>query len=143
MINTLRKPDSFGAFASSLCLVHCVATPFIFVAQTCSATCCTSEAVPTWWVWIDYFFLVVAFFAVYQSTKTTSKNWIKPAMWASWLALFFIILNEKFMWVTLFEQAIYIPALALVGLHIYNLKYCQCESDVCINNNNLELNRTT
>lgn len=131
MIATLRKPDTFGAFASSLCLVHCIATPFIFIAQTCSASCCSADTIPVWWQWIDYFFLVIAFFAVYQSTKTTSKNWIKPVLWVSWAALFFVILNEKFLWVELFEAAIYVPALALVGFHVYNLKYCQCESESC------------
>ena len=50
----INNSDSIGALASSLCLVHCVATPFIFVVQSCAASCCASA--PAWWslesVWL-------------------------------------------------------------------------------------------
>jgi len=29
------------------------------------------------------------------------------------------------------ELVVYIPAIALVGLHLYNRKYCKCEDDTC------------
>ena len=34
------KQDYIGAVASALCLLHCIATPFLFVAKACSAACC-------------------------------------------------------------------------------------------------------
>ena len=37
-IKTLTtKSDLWGAFASGLCLIHCLATPFIFLAQAGAA----------------------------------------------------------------------------------------------------------
>ncbi|MDO6759511.1 MerC domain-containing protein [Tamlana sp. 2_MG-2023] len=130
MIVLKQKSDSIGAIASALCLIHCVATPVIFIAQSC-AVACSHENTPTWWGLIDYFFLIISFFAVYRSTQTTSKNWMKTALWLSLLALFMVILNEKMAWFHLVEQIIYLPAIALITLHLYNRKYCQCQSDKC------------
>lgn len=130
---TIQKSDTLGAAASAICLVHCIATPFIFLAHTTTA-CCDVSA-PIWWKAIDYIFLVVSFFAVYRSTKTTSKSFIKPALWISWGCLFFVIINEKIELIHINEYLHYIPALALVTLHIYNLKFCQCENESCCTNN--------
>ena len=39
--NTINnKADLFGVLASSLCMVHCLATPLIFVVQACTQSCC-------------------------------------------------------------------------------------------------------
>ena len=132
MILIKQKTDIIGAIASSLCLIHCIATPFIFIAQSCSMVCCDSA--PVWWRFIDYFFLVISFFAVYRSTQTTANYWIKPSLWLSWSVLFIIIMNEKITWFALSERAIYFPALILIGLHLYNKKYCQCTSTKCCTN---------
>ena len=129
MISIKQKPDILGTLASSLCLIHCIATPFIFIAQTCAATCC--DATPIWWKSIDYIFLGISFMAIYWSTKTSTNNWIKPMLWLSWFALLIVILNEKLKLFPLAEAVIYIPALALVILHLYNRKYCKCKTDKC------------
>jgi hypothetical protein len=78
-LTIIKKSDVLGVLASGLCLIHCIATPFIFVAQTCSASCCS--VAPTWWSTIDYVFLGISFFAIYWSVQNTSKNWIKYALW--------------------------------------------------------------
>ena len=93
MIVLKQKSDLLGTFVSSLCLVHCVATPFIFVAQTGIAACC--KVTPTWWSSIDFIFLGISFLAIYWSTKSTSIKWIKPALWLSWGLLSSIIVNEN------------------------------------------------
>jgi hypothetical protein len=120
----LQKPDTLGAFSSALCLVHCLMTPLLFIAQASSACCGT--LVPTWWKSIDYLFLVISFFAVRRSTKTTSKNYMKPALWISWALLFTAIINENLKLIDLPEIFTYTPALSLVALHLYNSKYCHC-----------------
>ncbi|CAM1341316.1 MerC domain-containing protein [Tenacibaculum amylolyticum] len=127
-----QKSDLAGILASSLCLVHCIFTPFLFVAQTQMACC---EAVPGWWGSIDYLFLAISFFAIYKSTKTTTKNWVKISFWLSWTALSIIIVNEHFGWFHLVEESIYVPALALIFLHFYNIKYCQCSGEKCCSSN--------
>ncbi|QDO94895.1 MerC domain-containing protein [Formosa sediminum] len=129
MIILKQKPDELGALVSTLCLIHCVATPFIFIVQSCAITACNET--PIWWGVIDYFFLIISFFAIYRSAQTTTSTWIKPAFWCSWCVLFFVIINEKTTWFLIPENTIYIPALALIGLHLYNRKYCQCNTDKC------------
>jgi len=121
--------DSIGAMASSLCLIHCVATPFIFIAQTCSATCC--ESAPTWWTIIDYVFLAISFFAVYWSSNNSSKQWVKYSLWFNWIALCLLIINEKLQLYTIPEGFIYLPAITLFILHLYNQKYCRCNNNQC------------
>lgn len=132
MILIKQKADCIGAISSALCLIHCVATPFIFIAQNSLFNCC--DEVPSWWKFIDYFFLIISFIAVNRTVQTTSSKWIKPSLWVSWAFLFVVIINEKIAWLPLSESIIYIPAIALIVLHLYNRKYCQCKSDKCCTN---------
>ena len=131
---TRVKTDKIGIIASALCMIHCIATPFIFLAKSCSVSCC--EASPNWWSSLDFLFLIISFFAIYQSSKNSTKNWIKYAMWTSWAILLAILLNEKIHLFSLHEYEIYFPSLTLIILHFYNLKYCQCKTDTCCTNLN-------
>ena len=124
------KSDVLGSAASALCVAHCVATPFLFVAQSCSATACC-ESGPSWWSAIDYVFIAVTFFAVFFSARNTSKTWMKYALYSSWVVLTLLILNEKAPMVPSPEILKYISAFSLVGLHLYNRKYCQCKVQSC------------
>ncbi|MEM9546332.1 MAG: MerC domain-containing protein [Bacteroidota bacterium] len=125
----MMNPDYVGALASGLCLIHCAVTPFLFVAKAYSVTACS--AAPTWWRAVDYIFLIVSFVAIYFTSKNASKSWVKSSLWVSWIVLAITILSESFHWGLVPHAFIYVPALAIVGLHIYNLKYCKCENDVC------------
>ena len=107
-----QKSDTIGALSSSLCLIHCVFTPFLFVLQSHSSCC--SVSTPLWWKSIDYIFLAISFFAVYKSGKETSKTWVKHGFYICWLLLFFIVINERVRWLALSNYAIYIPSLSLV-----------------------------
>ncbi len=129
MIVLKQKSDLLGTMASSLCLAHCIATPFLFIAQASSAT--FTSGPPTWWKLIDYIFLLISFGAVYWSTKNTTISWIKPLLWGSWFFLTAIIFNEKLELLPLPEAIIYIPAIALAMLHLYNRKHCKCATDNC------------
>lgn len=123
MILIKQRPDYIGAIASTLCLLHCIATPFIFIVQAGSLNCCGSP--PTWWKLIDVLFVIISFFAIYNSTRTSSSKIIKASLWFFWFFLFFIIINEKIGWFQLNESLIYFPAIALTVLHLYNKKYFQ------------------
>ena len=127
--NYEKESNKIGVLASSLCLIHCLATPLIFVTQVCSETCCNDA--PAYWRWIDYTFLVISFIAVYQSTRLSSNNTVKIGLWLSWLALFLVLINEKLHFFSVPNETIYFPALALIVLHIYNSKFCKCESSKC------------
>ena len=129
MITIQKNSDLIGAVASGLCLIHCLATPILFIAKACSAHCCADT--PMWWKAIDYLFLVISFIAIYSATQKTSKYWIKPALWIAWSFLFFVIINEHFRWLILIDEIIYVPAILLVILHLYNIKFCKCVEDKC------------
>ena len=128
----INNSDSIGALASTLCLIHCLATPFIFVVQSCAASCCASA--PAWWVFFDYLFLTISFFAILKSTKTTQSNFIKYALWSFWLLLFCLIVNESIEVLLINKNVLYFIAITLSSLHIYNLKYCQCNDNKCCTN---------
>ncbi len=129
----LEKSDIFGALASTLCIIHCLATPFIFIVHTSAVT--GSEASPVWWRNLDYIFLMISFFAVARSAKNTSKTFMKPVLWINWVTLFLLIINEKIKWISLPETIIYITAITLAIFHIYNLKFCQCKTNTCCTHN--------
>lgn len=130
------SPDIIGASASGLCLIHCIATPFIFVAKACTATAsCCSEA-PLWWRAVDYLFIVVSFMAIYYSTKNSSKKWVVNAMWVSWALLVLVVIGESFLGESFLGGSIptlimYLPAFSIIGLHFYNMRYCKCSTDSC------------
>ncbi|MGD1842847.1 MAG: MerC domain-containing protein [Thermonemataceae bacterium] len=123
------KSDLLGAFISGLCLIHCLATPFLFVAQAGLTHHHTKG--PWWWGTIDIVLLILSFAAIYWSVKHTSKPWVKYLFVISWLSLSFIIFNEKLEIAHFPEEIIYIPTLSLIILHLYNRKYCQCTDDQC------------
>ena len=123
------KSDTIGAFASGLWMMHCIATPFFFIVSACSSSCCAET--PLWWRWLDYAFLIISFFAIVQTNKSSNNHWMKISLWISWAALFFLITNLKFGWIHLEENLKFIPAFALVFFHVYNMRYAQCEKECC------------
>lgn len=113
------KEDLIGASASFLCLVHCLATPFVFLVKSSAAVCCSET--PTWWQSIDYIFLVVAFFAVVHVTNNhRSKEWMKFSLVISWLGLLLVTLNSTYFLFHINNEIAYIPAISLICLHLYN-----------------------
>ncbi len=128
-ISFKTNSDIFGSAASTLCLVHCLATPLLFAAHAGHVHGHHSH--PVWWGALDLVFIVISFAAVFWSVKHTSKSWMKYALWISWVLLAFVIVNEKLGMVHLAEAVIYGPSLALVGLHLYNRRYCKCENEDC------------
>ncbi len=132
ILNRITLPsDSIGIIASSLCAIHCIATPFVFIAKACSVTCC-AEA-PLWWVMIDYAFLIISFIAIYYTNKNSSVTWLKYFLWISWFLLLITISNHSIEFMYLPENFIYIPAFSIIILHLYNLKFCKCKGEKCCN----------
>ena len=123
------KPDALGAISSSLCVVHCLATPLLFISHLYTST--DLKSIPFWWKDLDFVFLTISFIAIYRATKTTSKNFMKYALWVGWIVLFSLILNEKMGLFAIPGISNYIAALSLSSFHIYNLKYCQCDDENC------------
>ena len=123
------KSDFFGVIASSLCMIHCLATPLLFVVQASAASC--SEVGPWWWRMMDYLFLIISIAAIYHSAKMTSLQWMPKALYTCWGILALLILNEGLHLLPIPHILIYLPAFSLVFLHLYNRKYCRCEETDC------------
>lgn len=126
---TISKSDTWGMLAGTLCMIHCFATPFLFVAL--AGTAGSGEEAPLWWLSINYLFLVISFFAMLRSVQITSRAFMKPLFWISFIVLSLVVVNEQFVWLELPEIVTYMAATFLVGLHLYNRRYCQCQKDDC------------
>lgn len=129
IINVIHKSDWIGIFTSGLCVLHCMATPFLFVAH--AGIGIQGQALPPWWGFVDFAFLLLSFLAVYWSAKKTSKKWVAQFFWVLWGVLALIIANEKWGFWQLTEAAIYFPTIGLVLLHFYNHRYCRRKEANC------------
>ena len=121
--------DNIGIIAGTLCAVHCIATPFLFIAKACTSTCCSDA--PIWWTVIDYLFLIISFIAIYQTTRNSKIYWLKISMWVSWILLGISIFSQSFNLTFLPNNFIYFPAFSIIVLHFYNLKFCKCKDETC------------
>ena len=85
---------------------------------------CLLQRCPTWWRVVDFVFLVVSGFAVYRSMQTSSKKWVWRSLWAAWGVLTCSVLAEAFAHALFLPALKYTAASALIGLHFYNMKFC-------------------
>ena len=118
-------PDNYGVTFSTLCVIHCFATPFLFITQA------HLIVVPGWWQALNYLFLSLSFIAVYKTTQHSSNLLIKVSLFISWSCLAFLLISEEFELFHLPEFITYLTGFTLAGLHIYNKKYCQCVDEEC------------
>lgn len=129
MSTTTVQLDKIGMLAGALCMVHCILTPFLFIAKACSSVCCADA--PLWWQLVDYAFLIISLIAIYFISKKSKISWVKVTFWISWFLLLLTLLNHTFMIVSVPKYLMYIPASAIIILHFYNLKFCKCSEDSC------------
>ena len=123
----INNSDHLGVISGGLCMLHCFATPILFLSQATVI----SHDIPLLWTGLNYLFLIVSFFAVYQSAQNSSNSTIKYFLFIAWTLLTGLILNEGFKIFHIEEFYTYLSATTLCGLHIYNLKYCTCKDDNC------------
>lgn len=127
MILTAKNSDHLGAIAGVLCIIHCTITPLLFFINAELATKNTLLSLQL----IGYLFLVISFFAVYKSALHTTNKIVKVLFFVFWSILLFLILNESFGVFRIAETFTFLSAFSLSALHIYNLKYCQCNDENC------------
>ncbi|WP_366519993.1 MerC domain-containing protein [uncultured Aquimarina sp.] len=127
-----KNSDRLGILASSLYLIHCVVTTFLFLVYT--GLIVSEETHSFWWKSLDYIFFGLSFIAVHKTTQTNSNHKLKYLFWICWSLLFAIIINEKLDILTVIGGLIYVVAIFLASLHFYNQKYCICNNEkYCIN----------
>ena len=125
----ISSADGIGMASSTLCLIHCLATPFIFIAQACTKNCCADT--PIWWRAIDFFFLVISLIAVYFSAKTTPKKWMQVSFYSLFAVLSILVFNEHLILFQAPKAIMYISAGLLAGLHFYNRRCVNCSNKCC------------
>ena len=124
-----KNSDNLGIISSSLCFMHCLATPFIYMSFASLFN--LNEFLSFSWKGINLIFIVFSLIAVNRSTKKTTSKIIKPIFWFSWGFLFFVLFNEEVKFIELPELVSYLSALNLAGVHVYNLKFCGCKDENC------------
>jgi hypothetical protein len=126
---SIKYSDKVGVASNILCMLHCFATPFIFLSQTQTAH--IGHDVPFAWQIINYFFITISGIAVYYSAKNSTNNTVKWLMVISLSILSILIISEGLHLMHLPEILTYLSASFLSVLHIYNLKYCTCNDEEC------------
>ena len=121
---SIQNIDIYGIIVCTLCLLHCIATPLIFFSVALS----NDNKIPPPFLWknLDYLFLAISLFIVYNSAKNTTKPIMKYLFGISWLILFLIITNEKIGVFNIPELVTYIISMNLAVVHLYNYRYCRC-----------------
>jgi hypothetical protein len=109
------KADVVGIIASSICIIHCVLTPFIVIVF--------SEVIKEKYELLNYFFLLISLVSVVLSVKSSKDKLIKGLLIYFWiqlsLGLFFEDKN------IIFSILMYFSAIGLIGTHVLNIKYCK------------------
>ena len=125
----IRNSDRIGVVSSGLCMLHCFATPFLFLSQS-SLIFISVDFTLTWFI-LNYFFLFISFIAIYHSVKNSTNRFIRIFLYLFWLVLSGLIINESLEIFSIPEAATYFSASSLICLHIYNLRYCRCDDEDC------------
>ena len=122
--SSIQNIDIYGIIVCTLCLLHCIATPLIFFSVALSND--NKISPPFLWRNLDYLFLAISLFIVYNSAKNITKPILKYILGISWLGLFLVIINEKIGVFHIPELVTYITSINLAVVHLYNYKYCRC-----------------
>ena len=125
----IRNSDRIGVVSSGLCMLHCFATPFLFLSQS-SLIFISVDFTLTWFI-LNYFFLFISFIAIYHSVKNSTNRFIRIFLYLFWVVLSGLIINESLEIFSIPEAATYFSASSLICLHIYNLRYCRCDDEDC------------
>ena len=125
----IRNSDRIGALSSGLCMLHCFATPFLFLSQS-SLIFISVDFTLTWFI-LNYVFLFISFIAIYHSVKNSTNRFIRIFLYLFWVVLSGLIINESLEIFSIPEAATYFSASSLICLHIYNLRYCTCDDEDC------------
>ncbi len=125
----INNSDRIGVVSSSLCMLHCFATPFLFLSQSSLIFLSLDFTLP--WLLINYVFLFISFIAIFFSVKNSSNKIIRVLLYLFWFLLSGLIINESLGILSIPETATYLSASSLICLHIYNLNYCRCDNEDC------------
>ncbi len=110
---TYRLADITGIINSSICIVHCIATPLLI---SLGAYYLESPI-------FAYVFIAIAFVTIVRASKRTTSIKIKTALWIGFVGLSTSLLLEE-TWAG-FEYTGYTFSALLIISHIINIKHCK------------------
>ncbi len=109
----INKADLIGILSSSICLVHCVATPPLIAF---GAGFITSP-------FFKYLFLFISFVSIFKATENITSKKISLLLWISfWGFLFSTLFQEEYEWL---HYSGYLFAILIIIGHILNIKHCR------------------
>jgi len=115
----INKADLIGILSSSICLVHCLATPLLIAF---GAGFITNP-------FFKYLFLIISFVSIFKATENITSKKISLLLWISfWGFLFSTLFQEEYEWL---HYTGYLFALLIIIGHVLNIRYCKH----CSNNN--------
>ena len=124
-----KKTNELGIFSSILCMIHCMATPFLLVAIPSSSI--IYQRGQLWWSWLDVLFLIISLIAVFVAVQQSKQKWVQISMIVSWFLLSFFVINERLEGIEFSFDMVYFPAFALTVFHVINIRHCRCEEGCC------------
>lgn len=120
-----QSADMMGISASVLCMIHCLVFPvlisFGYMARYSGEHEHEHGHDHFHWHWMDYFFIILAIWAVFNAAKNTHSKRIKIALWTAVLIFSVAILLHE--WNSWMIAVSVLASLALIIIHIINWKY--------------------
>lgn len=113
----INNADFIGAIASILCMVHCIAEPFLIAF---GAVFITNPI-------FKYLFVIISFTSIFRTTKNTENTKIALLLWISfWGLLLSVSFQEELHWL---HYTGYFFSMLIITGHILNIKFCKYCSD--------------
>jgi hypothetical protein len=119
---SLKNPDLLGVVASSLCLIHCVLTPFLFFSSVLVVISPHGNEgeIPLFWKALEIIFLIISFWSVRQAKRKSLQSWIGYGLYLVWTILAITVISELLHVLFLGDYLKYIAVIVLIILHLYN-----------------------
>lgn len=116
------QSDYIGIIGSGLCFIHCILTPVVLSAGLFIPST-ESESFFSLGHLLELLFVLIAFFAVFNSSSRTPCYEVRMAFW-SFFTLFAvgILFHDHFKWMVYVS---YLGSLGLIVTHIINIKNCK------------------
>ena len=109
----INKADFIGIISSTLCLMHCIATPLLIAF---GAGFITNP-------FFKYLFLIISFLSIFKATENITSKKISLLLWISfWGFLFSTLFQEEYEWL---HYSGYLFAILIIIGHILNIKHCR------------------
>ena len=87
---TIKNPDYLGVISGGLCILHCIATPLLFISNAELA----GHGTPIEWQLLNFAFVALSFLAIRSSAKNSSNSTVKVLFYVFWFILFVTIVMK-------------------------------------------------